>query len=244
MFHADNAYFYPHATVTGHRCRTNLPSNTAFRGFGGPQGMVVAEKIMDDIARSTGLDPLDVRLNNLYGIGERNTTHYYQKVEHNVLPELMTKLEQTAKYRQRREDITAFNQNSPVLKRGLALTPVKFGISFTAKHLNQAGALVHIYTDGSIQLNHGGTEMGQGLLPKSPKLLLMNLPLTSVRYRSLPPERTRCPTHPQQRPLVVPISWQSGTGRLPENTTTANLFASEHFKTPASRLFSPTTKFT
>lgn len=165
MFHADNAYYLDQARVVGHRCKTHTVSNTAFRGFGGPQGMMVIEQAMDDIARYLGKDPLDVRKLNLYRPG-RDTTHYGQTVEQHVLAELMESLETSSDYRQRRAEITAYNRTSPVLKRGLALTPVKFGISFTAKHLNQAGALVHIYTDGSITVNHGGTEMGQGLYVK------------------------------------------------------------------------------
>lgn len=165
MFHADNAYYLDQARVTGHRCKTHTVSNTAFRGFGGPQGMMIIEQAMDDIARYLGRDPLDIRKLNLYRPG-RDTTHYDQTIEQHVLPELLETLEASSGYRQRRSEITRFNQASPVLKRGLALTPVKFGISFTAKHLNQAGALVHIYTDGSIHVNHGGTEMGQGLYIK------------------------------------------------------------------------------
>lgn len=166
MFHADNAYFIPHVSVDGHRCMTNTVSHTAFRGFGGPQGMMIIERAMDDIARAVGRDPLDVRKLNLYGGPGRDLTPYHQQVEHNLLPELIDKLEQSSDYRRRRAEITQWNKNSRVLKRGLALTPVKFGISFTLQHLNQAGALVHIYTDGSIQVNHGGTEMGQGLHTK------------------------------------------------------------------------------
>lgn len=165
MFHADNAYYLDQARVVGHRCKTHTVSNTAFRGFGGPQGMMVIEQAMDDIARHLGIDPLTVRKRNLYRPG-RDTTHYGQVVEQHVLPELIEHLEVSADYQARRRQIQEFNRTNPVLKRGLALTPVKFGISFTAKHLNQAGALVHIYTDGSIHLNHGGTEMGQGLYIK------------------------------------------------------------------------------
>ncbi|WBA82018.1 xanthine dehydrogenase molybdopterin binding subunit [Endozoicomonas sp. GU-1] len=193
MFHSDNAYYLNNATVIGHRCRTNTASNTAFRGFGGPQGMLVIERIMDDIARSTGLDPLEVRKRNLYGITDRNTTHYHQRVEHNVLHEVIGQLEESSDYWQRREAIRAFNQQSPVLKKGLALTPVKFGISFTAKHLNQAGALVHVYTDGSIQINHGGTEMGQGLYIKVAQIVanefgvaLERVQVTSTRTDKVP----------------------------------------------------------
>jgi xanthine dehydrogenase large subunit len=166
MFHSDNAYFLGNATINGHRCKTNTASNTAYRGFGGPQGMVAIEEVMDAVARSLGKDPLEVRKLNYYGKTERNVTHYHQTVEHNVIHEMTAELEESAEYAKRREEIRAFNANSPVLKKGLALTPVKFGISFTATFLNQAGALIHIYTDGSIHLNHGGTEMGQGLNTK------------------------------------------------------------------------------
>ncbi|MCZ4130342.1 xanthine dehydrogenase molybdopterin binding subunit [Stutzerimonas balearica] len=166
MFHSDNAYYLGDATINGHRCKTNLASNTAYRGFGGPQGMVAIEEIMDAVARELGKDPLEVRKRNYYGKTERNVTHYYQTVEHNMLEEMTAELEASAEYAKRREEIRAFNAASPILKKGLALTPVKFGISFTASFLNQAGALVHVYTDGSIHLNHGGTEMGQGLNTK------------------------------------------------------------------------------
>ncbi|MDI9729933.1 xanthine dehydrogenase molybdopterin binding subunit [Stutzerimonas stutzeri] len=166
MFHSDNAYYLGEATINGHRCKTNLASNTAYRGFGGPQGMVAIEEIMDAVARELGKDPLEVRKRNYYGKTERNVTHYYQTVEHNMLEEMTAELEASSDYAKRREDIRAFNAASPILKKGLALTPVKFGISFTASFLNQAGALVHVYTDGSIHLNHGGTEMGQGLNTK------------------------------------------------------------------------------
>ena len=163
MFHADNAYYLGDATINGHRCKTNTASNTAYRGFGGPQGMVAIEEVMDTIARYLGKDPLQVRIANYYGKTERNVTHYHQTVEHNLLQEMTAELRASSEYDARREAIKAFNANSPILKKGLALTPVKFGISFTASFLNQAGALIHIYTDGSIHLNHGGTEMGQGL---------------------------------------------------------------------------------
>jgi xanthine dehydrogenase large subunit len=146
--------------------RTNTVSNTAFRGFGGPQGVLFAEHMMDHIAYLLGKDPLDVRKANLYaGVG-RDRTPYGMRVEDNILQELVGELERTSDYRARRDAVTEFNAGSPVLKKGIALTPVKFGISFTLIHLNQSGALVHLYTDGSISLNHGGTEMGQGLFVK------------------------------------------------------------------------------
>ena len=165
MFHADNAYFYPAARVATRRLRTHTVSNTAFRGFGGPQGMLFAERMMEAVAIRTGADPLDIRKVNLYT--EKNSvTPYGMKVEDNIALAVIEELEATSDYRRRRKDITAFNAQSPILKKGLSLTPVKFGISFTLTHLNQAGALVHVYTDGSVHLNHGGTEMGQGLYTK------------------------------------------------------------------------------
>lgn len=166
MFHCDNAYFLGDCLVEGHRCRTNQVSHTAFRGFGGPQGMIMAEAIIDKIARHVGKDPLTVRKLNLYKSAERNKTQYGMEIEHFNLDELITRLETKADYWNRREKIKTFNIENRFIRKGLALTPVKFGISFTAKHLNQAGALVHIYTDGSMQVNHGGTEMGQGLHTK------------------------------------------------------------------------------
>jgi len=166
MFHADNAYHLDNALITSHRCKTNKVSNTAFRGFGGPQGMMGAEEVIDAIARHLGKDPLEIRKVNLYGQGERNVTPYHMTVEDNILPELIAELEASSDYWTRRRDFAAYNAASPYLKKGLALTPVKFGISFTTTHLNQAGALLHVYTDGSVHLNHGGTEMGQGLFTK------------------------------------------------------------------------------
>jgi xanthine dehydrogenase large subunit len=166
MFHSDNAYFLDQAKVTGNRCKLNTVSHTAYRGFGGPQGMMTIEMVMDDIARYLGKDPLDIRKVNLYGEQGRDETHYHQTVEHNNLPEIINTLEQTSDYQARRKAINKFNQENSILKKGIALTPVKFGISFTAQHLNQAGALVHVYTDGTIHLSHGGTEMGQGLNTK------------------------------------------------------------------------------
>jgi xanthine dehydrogenase large subunit len=166
MFHSDNAYFLDQATVTGNRCKLNTVSHTAYRGFGGPQGMMTIEMVMDDIARYLGKDPLAVRKINLYGQGERNETHYHQTVEHNNLSEIIETLEQSSDYQQRRQAVKAFNAKNNILKKGIALTPVKFGISFTVQHLNQQGALLHVYTDGTIHLSHGGTEMGQGLNTK------------------------------------------------------------------------------
>jgi xanthine dehydrogenase large subunit len=166
LCHFDNAYWLPNVAAHGYSGKTNTQSNTAFRGFGGPQGAILAEYIVDSIARSLGKDALDVRRANFYGVGERDTTPYGQKVVDNVIHELVEKLERDSDYRARRAAIDTYNAGSDVLKRGLALTPVKFGISFNVVHLNQAGALVHVYGDGSVLVNHGGTEMGQGLNTK------------------------------------------------------------------------------
>ncbi|MHA6346302.1 xanthine dehydrogenase molybdopterin binding subunit [Roseivivax sp. CAU 1761] len=165
LFHADNAYFYPHVRLQSRPMKTNTVSNTAFRGFGGPQGVVAAERMIEEIAFALGRDPLDVRKANFYRDGG-DLTPYHQQVTDNVILRLVEELEERAEYRARREAIRAFNETSPVIRRGIALTPVKFGISFTATHYNQAGALIHVYSDGSIHLNHGGTEMGQGLNTK------------------------------------------------------------------------------
>ncbi len=183
MFHLDNAYHLEHVEIVSHRCKTHTVSNTAFRGFGGPQGMMVIETILDDIARSLGRDPLDVRRINLYGQRQPALTHYGQAVEDNIIPELIDQLERDSDYRNRRGAIDRWNDTHPIVRRGLALTPVKFGISFTATQYNQAGALVHVYTDGTVLLNHGGTEMGQGLHTKVAQVVAaeFGLPISAIR---------------------------------------------------------------
>ena len=175
VFHLDNCYWLPNVANHSYRCRTNTVSDTAFRGFGGPQGMFAIETIQDEIARALALDPLDVRKANLYGTDTRNVTPYGMTVEDNIAPELIDTLEARARYRERREAIASWNRESPIVKRGIALTPVKFGISFTATHYNQAGALVHVYQDGTVLLNHGGTEMGQGLFVKVQQVVAQEL---------------------------------------------------------------------
>lgn len=181
--HFDNAYYLSDVEITALCAKTNTQSNTAFRGFGGPQGAIAIENIIDNIARDLNIDPLDVRRINYYGSNERNTTPYGQEVKDNVIGKLTTELEKSSDYRSRREAIRAFNLTSPVLKKGIALTPVKFGISFNVVHFNQAGALVHIYTDGSILVNHGGTEMGQGLNTKVAQVVAneLGVSLSTVR---------------------------------------------------------------
>ena len=166
MFHCDNAYYLPDVHIEGLRCKTHTVSNTAFRGFGGPQGMMAIETVIDEIAFRLNKDPLTIRKLNFYNTTDRNITPYYQKIEAFNVPEIVAQLEDESDYWKRRDEIKAFNKQSPIIKKGLALTPVKFGISFTVSHMNQAGALIHLYTDGSMQVNHGGTEMGQGLMIK------------------------------------------------------------------------------
>jgi len=166
LCHFDNAYWLPDVAMHGYSGKTNTQSNTAFRGFGGPQGAIAIENILDTIARTLGQDPLDVRRANFYGKDTNNVTPYGQIVNDNIIHELSAELEASSDYRARRDAVAAFNASSPVLKRGIALAPLKFGISFNVKHFNQAGALVHVYNDGSILVNHGGTEMGQGLNTK------------------------------------------------------------------------------
>ncbi len=177
--HVDNAYFLEHVTVRNFQCRTHTASNTAFRGFGGPQGMFIIEHAIDCIALRLGLDALDVRRVNYYGTGTanppRNQTHYGQTIEDNILEAITHELEASSDYRARRAALREQNAASPVIKRGIAFTPVKFGISFNATHFNQAGALVHIYKDGSVLLNHGGTEMGQGLFTKVAQVVAREL---------------------------------------------------------------------
>lgn len=230
MFHSDNAYYLGAATVTGHRCKTHTVSHTAFRGFGGPQGMMTIEQVMDDIAAATGRDPLDVRKANLYGGEGRDTTHYHQTVEHAPLAEIIEQLEASSEYRARRKAIQAFNQSSPILKKGLALTPVKFGISFTVQHLNQAGALINVYTDGSVIVNHGGTEMGQGLFTKVAQIVAQEFQI-DIEHVQVSATRT------DKVPNTSPTAASSGTdlnGKAAQNaaqTIVGRLreFAAEHF---------------
>jgi xanthine dehydrogenase large subunit len=183
VLHLDNAYFLEHVEILSHRCKTHTVSNTAFRGFGGPQGMLVIEQILDEIARTLGLDALVVRRANFYGTTERNVTHYGQTIEDNVIHKIVEQLSADARYGQRRQAVAAWNAANPLIRRGLALTPIKFGISFTSTPFNQAGALLHVYTDGTVLLNHGGTEMGQGLFTKVAQVVAseFGLPLTAVR---------------------------------------------------------------
>ena len=166
IYHIDNAYFLPNIEINSYRCKTNTVSNTAFRGFGGPQGMFCIENIIENIAQKLNREASEIRKINFYKDKIKNTTHYGMRITDNVIEDIFNKLIKKSNYKKRKAEINNFNKKNKVLKKGIAITPVKFGISFTTTHLNQGGALVHIYTDGSIHLNHGGIEMGQGLMTK------------------------------------------------------------------------------
>ncbi len=234
MFHADNAYYLENVRIESHRLKTNTVSNTAFRGFGGPQGIFGIEEVIDVIARRLGKDPLDVRYANLYGEAPRNMTPYHQTIEDNVLPRLMRDLEAGADYRARREDAIRHNSRHRWLKKGLALTPVKFGISFTTTFLNQAGALVHVYSDGSIHLNHGGTEMGQGLFQKVAQVVaeefqvdLARIKITATNTAKVPnTSATAASSGSDMNGMAAQAASRKIKGRLIE-------FAAEHFKVEA-----------
>jgi xanthine dehydrogenase large subunit len=204
MFHAGNGYWLPDVAIASRRLKTNTVSNTAFRGFGGPQGMIAIERVMDAIARERGLDPLDVRKANLLRPGFEQTPYGQTVEDYETQAAIIEELEATSDYRARRARIAAFNATSPLIKRGIALTPVMFGISFTLIPLNQAGALVHVYSDGSIHLNHGGTEMGQGLFTKVAQIVAeeFGVPLHFVRITA---------TNTAKVPNASPTAASSGT---------------------------------
>ena len=236
LTHTDNAYWIPHFRATGYACRTNKQSNTAFRGFGGPQGVVVMEDALDRIARVLGRDPDAVRALNFYGDG-RDEAPYGQKVEENHLPRVWSEIKRDAEIDRRRAEIAAFNRTSPVLKRGLGLFPLKFGISFNIPHMNQAGALVHVYTDGSIRLNHGGTEMGQGLFIKIAQVVAEVFKVDIDRIR---PSATSTAEVPNTSPTAASTgsdlngwaAWEAA------NTIKTRMiaFASEHFGAAESEI--------
>ena len=230
MFHADNAYSLGDAQVVGHRAKTHTASNTAFRGFGGPQGMMIIEAAMDDIARQIGEDPLTVRKRNFYRDG-REVTHYGQQVDQRqLLHTLVETLEIDSDYWTRRKAVSDFNATSPIIKKGLALTPVKFGISFTAQHLNQAGALLHVYTDGSVMINHGGTEMGQGLHTKICQVVAreLGLDLDKVRITATRTDKVpnTSPTAASSGADLNGMAARDAAGKLRERLFD---FAAEHF---------------
>ncbi len=239
MFHADNCYFLPNARVTSYRCKTHTQSNTAFRGFGGPQGMLGMERVIDHIAAHLQLDPLVVRCANFYDHkskrdGTRSRTHYGMAVEDCIIQDLVDELVESADYHARRAAIREANKNSPYLKRGIALTPVKFGISFTKTFLNQAGALVHVYTDGSIALNHGGTEMGQGLFTKVAQVVAHVFQVDIDRVKITATSTAKVPN----TSATAASSGSDLNGMAAQNAAMTiksrlTAFLAEHYQTPA-----------
>jgi xanthine dehydrogenase large subunit len=235
LFHADNAYHYPAVRLVSEPWRTNTCSNTAFRGFGGPQGVLVAERIVEEVAFATGLDPLEVRRRNLYREGD--LTPYHQPIEDVPLEAILGELAQRAGYRERRRAIAAFNAESPVLKKGLALTPVKFGISFTATWYNQAGALLYVYRDGSVLLAHGGVEMGQGLFVKVAQVVAHELALDLDRIRLATTDTGKVPntsaTAASSGSDLNGMAAQAAARTLKERLTA---FAVERWSVPAEQI--------
>ena len=193
LYHADNCYFLPEAHIHGYPCRTNTVSNTAFRGFGGPQGMLAIEAVIEHIARERGLDLDAVRQVNYYGVGERDIAPYGQVVEDNIIVEIVDRLTSEINLPARKEAVRSFNRQSKAIKRGIALMPVKFGISFNVPTLNQAGALVHVYTDGSVHLSHGGVEMGQGLFTKIAQVVASTFQIDLQRIANSPTNTGKVP---------------------------------------------------
>ena len=206
VMHADNAYSIPHMKITSRLCKTNTPSNTAFRGFGGPQGMMGIERVIDHIAHDLKVDPLTIRQKNFYPDHSspiHGKTPYGQVVNDSIINDLTNRLVVDSDYHRRRQAIQDYNATSSYFRRGIALTPVKFGISFNKTMLNQAGALVHVYTDGSVMLNHGGTEMGQGLFTKIKQITASAFGLSPRHIRTTQPIQVKSPIHRQRRRLLA-----------------------------------------
>ena len=237
LFHADNCYFYPDVRLSSLPLKTHTVSNTAFRGFGGPQGMVGGERILDEIAYAIGIDPLEARKRNFYLQDERNVTPYGQVVEDNIVAELVQKLEADCDYAGRKAAIRAANATSRVIRRGIALTPVKFGISFTATHYNQAGALVHIYNDGSVHLNHGGTEMGQGLFAKVARVVAEELQLDLDRIKVLATSTGKVPnTSATAASSGADLNGKAAQAAVRKLKARLVAFASKHWSVPEEQI--------
>ncbi len=202
--HADGCYFLENVRIVSHRCKTHTQSNTAFRGFGAPQGMIAIEQVVEDIAQHLGRDPLEVRRKNFYQLAPRDTTHYEMQIEDFIADQLSAELACSSRYSDRREAIRAWNVTSPIIKRGIALVPVKHGIAYSALAMNQAGAMVHVYTDGSVLVNHGGTEMGQGLFTKVAQIVATELGVDLDKVRVSAADTSKIPN-------ASPTSASSGT---------------------------------
>jgi xanthine dehydrogenase large subunit len=233
VMHADNCYWLPGVRIVSHRCKTHTQSNTAFRGFGGPQGMLAVELVVDEIARHLGLDPVAVRRANFYAPG-RDRTPYDMTVEDFVADRLFDDLERSSEYQRRRAAIRAWNASSPVVKRGIAMTPVKFGISFTATFYNQAAALVHVYQgDGTVLLNHGGTEMGQGLFTKVAQVVAHEFGLDLDQVRVSASDTARIPNASATAASAgSDLNGKAAQAAAREIKARLVAFAAERFKVP------------
>ncbi|WP_375589145.1 xanthine dehydrogenase molybdopterin binding subunit [Hoeflea alexandrii] len=237
LFHADNCYFYQDVRLVSKPMMTNTVSNTAFRGFGGPQGMLGGERMIEDVAYALGRDPLEIRKANFYGGPGRDVTPYHQTVEDNIIGRIVEELEASSDYQARRAEIIDFNENSPVVRRGIALTPVKFGISFTATWYNQAGALVHVYQDGSIHLNHGGTEMGQGLNTKVAQVLAEEFQVDLDTIRITATTTGKVPnTSATAASSGTDLNGMAAANAAQQIKTRLIAFASEKFSVPAEQV--------
>ena len=237
LFHADNCYFYQAVRLVSKPMMTNTVSNTAFRGFGGPQGMLGGERMIEEVAYALGRDPLEIRKANFYGGEGRNVTPYHQTVEDNIIGRIVEELETSSDYQARRAEIIDFNENSPVIRRGIALTPVKFGISFTATWYNQAGALVHVYQDGSIHLNHGGTEMGQGLNTKVAQVLAEEFQVDLDTIRITATTTGKVPnTSATAASSGTDLNGMAAANAAQQIKTRLVAFASERFSVPAEQV--------
>lgn len=237
VLNSDNTYFLENVAIHSYRCKTNTVSATAFRGFGGPQGALGIEQVIDEIAFHLGKEPLDVRRANFYGTGSRNVTHYGQTLQDNVIEDLVATLEKSADYRARKARVRAFNASHPHLRKGIALTPLKYGISFTSPHLNQAGALLHVYADGSVMLNHGGTEMGQGLFTKVSQVVAEELMVDVDRIRITSSDTSKVPntsaTAASSGSDLNGKAAQAAARQIRERLTD---FAAKHFDAPREQV--------
>ncbi len=241
LFHCDNAYFYPHVHARSAPLYTNTVSNTAFRGFGGPQGMVGSERVIEEVAFAVGKDPLEIRKLNFYdamGVeGERNVTPYHQKVEDCIIQRIVAELEESADYAGRRRAIAEFNAKSRFIKRGIALTPVKFGISFTKTESNQAGALVHVYADGSVHMNHGGTEMGQGLHLKVAQVVAEEFQIDLDRVKITATTTAKVPnTAPTAASSGADLNGMAAQNAARQIRKRLTDFAAERYQVPADQI--------
>ncbi|MCR9138376.1 MAG: xanthine dehydrogenase molybdopterin binding subunit [Alphaproteobacteria bacterium] len=237
LFHADNCYFLPNVRLSSRPMKTDTVSNTAFRGFGGPQGMLGGERMIEEIAYALGKDPLDIRKANFYGHEDRNVTPYHQLVEDNIIARIVDELESSTDYQNRRKDIIAHNSEAPVLRKGISLTPVKFGISFTATWYNQAGALVHVYQDGSIHLNHGGTEMGQGLNTKVAQVLADEFQVDLETIRITATTTGKVPnTSATAASSGTDLNGMAAANAAEQIKTRLITFASEHYGVPEEQV--------